>query len=427
MKIDIGSCVYSPIISNNKEGGIMGKLAINGGKAHRQKPFPDWPVHGERERELLLEVLESGKWWFGDKVHEFEAKFAEYHQARYGITTSNGTASLQISLQALEVADDEVIIPAYTFIATATCIMQLGAVPVFIDIDPETYCMDPARIEEAITDRTKVIMPVHFGGRPTDMDGVLKVANLHNLRVVEDAAQAHSAEWNGHKVGAIGDCGGFSFQMSKNITAGEGGIILTNDEKLADLCWSYSNCGRSKKSGDYGHHLAAGNYRMTEFQAAILLAQLERLEEQSQTRHRNAEFLTDELSRIEGIRTLKQDPRITRNTVHIYIFTYDKKGFGDLPREKFLEALRAEGIPCSPGYDRPIYGHPLFHQGENEALPGHHGRRVKYRKMDCPSAERLCQEAVWFKQSMFLGTEEDMNDIVEAIKKIQKYSGEISS
>jgi len=402
----------------------MGRLAINGGEKVRERAFPSWPVYDEREREALNEVLESGKWWYGEKVREFEEKFAAYQDANYGITTTNGTVALEISLISAGVgAGYEVIIPSYTFVATATAVLKANAVPVFVDIEPETFNIDPDKIEEAITDRTRAIIPVHFGGLPVDMDEITAIARSHGLLIIEDAAHAWGSRWKGRGVGAIGDLGIFSFQMSKNITAGEGGIILTNDEELADTCRSYTNCGRGKEKPWYEHYLLGGNYRMTEFQAAILLAQLTRLDEQVATREENARRLDQGLSGLRGISVVRRDPRVTRRSYHLYCFRYHAEQLDGVPRARFIEAMNAEGIPCYTGYPHPVYKNPLFtRKGSGPrycpvSCP-YYGGDMDYTEVSCPVAERVCQEAVWLKQFVLLGTKEDMDDIIKAAEKV---------
>ncbi|HID96065.1 MAG TPA: DegT/DnrJ/EryC1/StrS family aminotransferase [Candidatus Latescibacteria bacterium] len=402
----------------------MGRLAINGGEKVRERAFPSWPVYDEREREALNEVLESGKWWYGEKVREFEEKFAAYQDANYGITTTNGTVALEISLISAGVgAGYEVIIPSYTFVATATAVLKANAVPVFVDIEPETFNIDPDKIEEAITDRTRAIIPVHFGGLPVDMDEITAIARSHGLLIIEDAAHAWGSRWKGRGVGAIGDLGIFSFQMSKNITAGEGGIILTNDEELADTCRSYTNCGRGKEKPWYEHYLLGGNYRMTEFQAAILLAQLTRLDEQVAIREENARRLDQGLSGLRGISVVRRDPRVTRRSYHLYCFRYHAEQLDGVPRARFIEAMNAEGIPCYTGYPHPVYKNPLFtRKGSGPrycpvSCP-YYGGDMDYTEVSCPVAERVCQEAVWLKQFVLLGTKEDMDDIIKAAEKV---------
>ncbi|MGB9597791.1 MAG: DegT/DnrJ/EryC1/StrS family aminotransferase, partial [Candidatus Poribacteria bacterium] len=300
-------------------------------------------------------------------------------------------------------------------------VLQVKAIPIFADIDPDTYNIDPNEVEKAITERTKAIIPVHIGGCPADMDAIMDIAKRHNLIVIEDCAQAHSAEWKGKKVGSIGDMGCFSFQSSKNLCAGEGGIITTNNQELGDKCWSFHNCGRVREGAWYEHPLLGSNLRMTEWQAAILLSQMKRLDEQTKIRNENALYLDKKLSEIEGIKPQKRDEKVTTHAYHLYIFRYDASKFNNVPRAKFLQALSAEGIPCSPGYN-PLYKDDLF-KAPIEKCPlscGYYKGKIDYTKVECPVAERACrEEGVWFFQSMFLGDKSDMDDIVNAIKKIK--------
>jgi dTDP-4-amino-4,6-dideoxygalactose transaminase len=402
----------------------MAKLAINGGEQTRSKPFPAWPIFDDREIKALEEVCRSGHWGCisGTKVAEFEKKFAQFQDAKYGVCVTNGTVALEIALKAVGVkAGDEVIVPPYTFIASASSVLNIGAIPVFVDIEPDTYNLDPSKIEAHLSDKTKAILAVHIAGCPADMDGIMEIAQKYNLKVVEDAAQAHAAAWKGRRVGAIGDAGTFSFQASKNLNAGEGGIIVTNDAEVYARAWSLHNCGRVPEGRWYEHRILGTNARMTEFQAAILLAQMERLEEQTRIRNENAEYLSQMLAEIEGIKPLKRDPRVTTHAYHLYIFRYDAKAFDGVPRQRFIEALNAEGIPCASGYV-PLYKEQLFYV-EPDGCPlecGFYGRKMDYSKVCCPITEHACaNEAVWLFQNMLLGSKEDMEDIAQAIRKIK--------
>lgn len=391
------------------------RLAIDGGLPVRTEPFPPWPVFNGQEERLLLEVLHSGAWGatLGEKVTTFETRFAAYQQARFGVCVPNGTIALELGLRALEVAPgDEVIMPAYTFIATATAALALGAKPVFVDIDPETFNIDPSLIEAAITSQTRVILPVHIAGQPTDMDGVMAVARQHGLRVLEDACQAWGAEWRGRRVGALGDLGAFSFQSGKNITAGEGGILVTNDPALHESCWSMHNVGRVPGGEWYDHPVLGWNLRMTEWQGAILLAQLDRLPAATQRRDTNALRLIERLSGIDGIASLVPDSRTTRHAWHLFIFRYDPAAFGARSRDEFVAAFRAEGIPCSSGY------RPLTHYSSiRKSLATMFGINSMVL---CPHAEQAAANAVWIGQHALLGGHEDVESIVEAIVKIQQ-------
>jgi len=429
----------------------VGSLAINGGSPVRAKPFPEWPVHDEREVEAIEEVTRSGKWWrFAyasgveleedpqaehiSKVVEFSLQFARHQQAKYGIAMANGTGTLEVALRALGVGPgDEVIVPAYTYVASATSVLQVNAVPVFVDVEADTYNMNASLLEDAITERTRAIMPVHFGGQPADMDAILAVAERHGLPVVEDAAHAHGSEWRGRKVGALGAVGSFSFQASKNMTAGEGGIVLTNDLELAEKCDSLLWAGRKKGRPWYEFHQLGWNYRMTEFQAAILLVQLTRLEEQNERRMANARYLGEQLAGIEGLEPLRWDERVTEHSFHIYIMRYNPEAFGGLPRTRFVEALDAEGVPAFTGYTFPVYANPMFLEQNfhGKGCPvncAHYGKQVDFAAYaeKCPVAERAChQESIWLEHRLLLGDRSDMDDVLEAVAKVKEGVGEL--
>ena len=408
----------------------MSKLAIKGGEPVRKSPFPQWPVFDESEVEALREVVCSRFWGIGGKkVKEFEEKFAAYQDAKYGVAVTSGTTALEVALRSADIrAGDEVITPAYTFNATATAVLQVNALPVFADIDPSTYTLDPKRVEESITDKTKAIIPVHIGGCPADMDSIIRIAQKNDLMTIEDACQSWGAEWKDRRVGAIGDLGAFSFQSSKNITSGEGGIITTSNRELYELCWSCHNCGRTIEGRRYEHELLGFNYRMTEFQAGVLLVQLSRLDEQTRTRSENASYLSEELSKISGVEPLQQCEGVTRHAYHLYMFKYNSEEFRGLPRSRFLEALRAEGIPCSPGYT-PLHRHrSMLKLAQDPLLSQLYGKKVDYSTVELPVTERACnEESVWFYQNMLLGTREDMDDIVNAIAKIKENAEELMS
>jgi dTDP-4-amino-4,6-dideoxygalactose transaminase len=393
-------------------------LAVDGGPKTKGTPWPEWPVWGEPEERAIIDVLRSGQWWSvgGRKVTEFESAFARFQEAKHGIAVTNGTAALEVCLRALGIGcGDEVIVPPYTFIATASSVLAVGAMPVFVDIEPRTLNIDPSLIEPAVTPQTKAVIAVHIAGCPADMDGVMGITKKHNLYVIEDAAQAHAAEWKGRKVGAIGHLGTFSFQASKNLNAGEGGIVLSNDDDLADRVWSVHNVGRTKGGGWYEHPLLGGNFRMTEWQAAILLAQQERLPEQSRRRSQNAAYLTSLLERIPGITTLTQESRITNHAYHLYIFRYEPAAFGGRSRAEFIEALNAEGIPCSSGYV-PLYKEKVFQQ-RAPCCPS--ARPIDYSAVHCPVCEQAARDAIWLPQTHLLADSDDMELIRNAVAKIQ--------
>lgn len=407
----------------------MPQLAIKGGTPVRTEPFPVWPIWGDEEIDNLTAVIKSRKWGslHGSVSSDFEKAYAEFHQAKHGILTNSGTTALKLACTAADIdVGDEVLVPAYTFIASASAVVEAGAVPIFIDIDPSTYNIDVKSCEHALTSKTRGIMPVHFAGRPADMDAVLDFAKKHNLIVIEDAAQAWGSEWKGHKVGALGDVGCFSFQSSKNINAGEGGIILTNDDLIAKMARAHNNCGRSEDGQWYEHYYFGGNTRITELQSAVLSAQFGRYPEQMQIRLENLNYLNEELAQIEGVDVMATDERITAQSAHLYIFRYKKEAFADKSKMQFIEAMRKEGIPTSPGYSIPLYKQPVF---MNKAF-GPRGRAVDipvdYESMVCPETEKACyDEAIWFTQNTLLGTEDDMADIVDAVAKIQENADEL--
>ena len=395
----------------------MSKLALFGGTAVRTKPFPSWPKSSKELKDQLQNTIDNELWGVGSKViKNFEEAFATFHDAEYCITTNSGTTALWVSLKAAGVtAGDEVIIPSYTFIATASAVLMANAVPVFVDAELESFNIDPDLIEAAITDRTKVIMPVHIGGNPAQMDKILAVAKKFNLIVIEDAAQAHGAEWKGTKVGALGLGGIFSFQTSKNMTAGEGGAIISNDEEFNNACFSYHNCGRVKGGQWYEHQHLGGNFRLNAFAAAILQAQLDTLDSDMDLRDRNRNLLDDALNQISGLAPVHRYPEATRVANHLYLARYNQEQFDGIPREKFFEAMRAEGVFTYAGYV-PLYKEKLFITNPDE-YPWLKDRN--YSEHFMPNTEKLCTEqSVWLKQNHLLGTEADTQDVIDAFEKV---------
>lgn len=410
----------------------MSTLASLGGTPVRTRPFPTWPVYDEQEIQGLHQALENGVWSSADGPNKqrFEQQFAAFHGAKHAVGVTNGTISIELALQALGIGSgDEVIVPPYTFLATASAVLKVNATPIFADIDPNTYCIDPGAVEAAITSRTRAVICVHLGGHPSAMDELLALKQKYGIAIVEDAAHAHGAAYRGRKVGAIGDFGSFSFQASKNMTAGEGGAVLTNDNELAARVRSLHNCGRAPEGQWYEHYDLGGNYRLGEFQCALLLAQLTRLPEQTARREANAAYLDRELLRIEGIRPVGRTEDCTTHACHLYLFRYDLTAFGELSRDEFVRAMRAEGIPTSPGYPIPLYKQPLFarRRFDSRAI-GYNSNYgpTQYNRLHLPNVERICQETVWFAQNVLLAERDDMDDILAAIGKIQQASRSIS-
>jgi perosamine synthetase len=403
-----------------------GKPAILGGKAVRTKSFPGWPVWDKSAEEHILSILRSGNWYRGrgGTVTEFEKKYAELLGVKRCICTMNGTNALLTAMHVLDIGvGDEVIVSPYTFIATYNVVIGSSALPVFADTDPETFQINPDKIEERITKRTRAIMPVHILGLPANMDRILAIAKKHNLIVIEDACQAWLAEWKGKKCGTLGDLGCFSFQNSKHLPIGEGGAVVGNDEEIMDRVHSYHNCGRPygcvKRTSSYP--IIGTNRRMTEYQAAVGLSQIKRLENDTERRNENAHYLTSRIKDIPGILPHKLYEGVTRAAYHLYPFRYKKEHFNNMSRDRFLSALRAEGIPCSGGYG-PQYNDGLIEaalNSKNFKRSFSKSRLKKYREeLHYPDNDQLCKEAVWLSQTLLLGTKSDIDDIADAIQKI---------
>ena len=407
----------------------MEKLALHGGKPAKTNEFPAWPQFDATEEQALMEVLHSGIWWRtpGKQTLEFEQKFASYQQAQYGIACTNGTAALEISMAALNIGlGDEVIVPDFTFVASASAVLFAGAMPVMVDIDPKTYCIDPEKVEAAITARTKAIVAVHLGGHPADLDQLLSICEKHKLALIEDSAHAHGSEWKGKKVGSFGAAGTFSFQASKLMTAGEGGIILTNDENLSIRLRSVHDCGRMPQSWFYAHYTYGSNYRLSEWQGAVLLQQLKRLDKQIAVRTANAAFLDQELAKIEGIQPQTLDPRVTCNGHYCYIFHYDAQAFNGVSTETFIKALNAEGIPTQASYPS-VHQLDMFKNGEylKRLSPEHAKESFAFLKSDMPVTQDAATNTVWMVHRALLGNEQDTSEIVNAVQKIQNKSKDL--
>ncbi len=402
------------------------KLALLGGGKVRNKAWPDWPVWDETAEDEVIKMLRSGRWWRGNGayVSEFEVQYAKLMGAKRCLATASGTTALLVALQVLGVdAGDEVLVSPYTFIATYNSIFINKALPVFVDTNPETFLMDPSKIEERITDRTTAILPVHIYGLPVDMDRVNAVAKKHQLKVVEDACQAWLGEYKGKKLGTLGDLGCFSFQNSKNLPTGEGGAILGNDDEIMDHCYSFHNCGRP-----FGSVKATSNYptrgsnrRMQQMQAIMLMSQMGRIEKDADIRLENARYLDKKLNEIPGIYPYKLVEGNNRSAYHMYPFRFVSKEFGNVSRKMFLKALAAEGVPCSAGYGKQNHDGLI-----EEALNSRGYKRLfskkrlnKWREENqLPGNDQLAEEAVTFYQSILLGTRSDMDDIADAITKI---------
>ena len=379
-----------------------------------------------------MNVLRRGKWCRidGDYASRFEETWAKTLGAKHCVAVANGTSALITSLAALGVGPgDEVIVPPYTFCATINAVLLHHALPVFVDTDPDTHQIDARKLEATITDRTACILPVHIGGSAADMDTILAVAARHKLPVIEDACQAHLGEWKNRKLSTLGDLGCFSFQASKNLNSGEGGAILTNNDELYEQCKSFQNNGRTMADAGFSYARNGANLRMTEFQAALLLEQITRLEAQSRRREQNAAYLTKLLGEIPGIAPAGMYEGCTRNAYHLYMFRYDSAHFEGLSRARFLEAVHAEGIPISSGY-QPLNKEPFLKNTlESRAFQAiYPSRRITeyFERNHCPANDHLCETGVWLYQTTLLGPRSDMDQIAEAVRKVQKHAAKLA-
>jgi dTDP-4-amino-4,6-dideoxygalactose transaminase len=407
----------------------MRELAINGGQKTKRKPFPVWPQYDHHEEKALRDVLESRIWWRtpGTKTLAFEKEFAEFHGAKHGLAVTNGTAALEIAMFAVGIkSGDEVIIPDFTFVATASAVLFAGAMPVTVDVSPDTYCLDPQLTENAITSRTKAIVAVHMGGHPADLDALSAIAKRKGIALIEDSSHAHASEWKGQRIGSHGVAGTFSFQASKLITAGEGGMILSNDDTFERQARSVHDCGRMPGEWFYSHYTNGSNYRLSEWQGAILSAQLTRLDAQTSLRHKNARTLDKLLSQIPGLTPQALDPRCTRNGHYAYIFHVDRAQFANASMEQLVRAINAEGIPNQASYP-PIHELDLFKSGEYrtrlcgaQANESHNFLRAKY-----PHTARAAFETIWIPQPALLGDEQDIQEIAAAWSKVQRLASEL--
>ncbi len=383
-------------------------LALEGGDALRQAPYPAWPALGPGDLDRVKAVLDSSVWGGSNQaVEAFEGLFAHFHDASFGIAVSSGTMALELAMHAAGIGPgDEVIVPAHSFVATATAVSRAGAVPVFVDIERDTFNIDSLRVAEAVSERTKALVPVHFGGVMADMDRLALVAKDRDFALIEDAAHAHGAEWFGTRAGGLGEIGVFSFQDSKAMTAGEGGIFITSDENLAARARSIANAGRLEGQGWFKHFELGTNLRMTAPQAALLHGQLERLQDQIRLRAANFSRFQEGLEEVDGVGLQRAPAGATVQTRYIVPGRIDERRFG-AGRDRFVEAVQAEGVPVRPFYPHTLYENPLYRLQPHRALP-------------CPVAEHATRDSFWLPMNLFMGTEEDAMDAARAIAKVHR-------
>ncbi len=414
----------------------MTQLAILGGPKTRSKPYPEWPVWDQRDIEAVTEVVQSGQWggypYPGPKTAELGRRFAELQGGGYAVVMANGTVTMEVALRAAGIGwGDEVIVPAYTFQATAAAPIAAGAIPVIADVDPNNYCLDPKAVEKAISPKTKAIIPVHLGASMADMDALMTLADRHDLIVVEDCAHAHGARWNGKGAGTIGHFGSFSLQSSKILTSGEGGILLCRTPELAAKAASIIDCGRPHALGGGpevdGMDAQFGcNYRLSELVAALALVGIERFPAQAKQREAMAAYMDESLSEIQGVRVLERDPRHTTRSFYQYIFAIKPEEFG-VEHDVLCAALEAEGVACEAGYEA-MHHYTLFQpQKSRLAVPSAFPEYFNFEQMDLPEATKACEhEAVWLDEAVFRSGTQGVDDAVAAIKKIQANAKELA-
>jgi len=424
----------STLATNSLLAGNVGRTAalkpaiLGGAPLADLHHWIDWPIWIPKDDEpLVLQALRSGVWSRARLVDQFEKEWAATLGSRRCLTTVNGTTALIVALNQLNIrGGDEVLVTPYTFIATIQAIIANSAMPVFVDVDPLTYQIDPKKLEAKITPRTKAILPVHILGMPADMNSIMAISKKHRLLVVEDACQAHLAEIDGKKVGTIGNAGCFSFQNSKQLAIGEGGAVVSDDEQFMDKCFSFHNLGLPY--GEAPGSIASGSLRegtkvrLTEYQAAIGLSQLKRLEAQTGTRNINAEYLKNKISQIPGIVPYKLSEGVTRAAFLLFGFRYKAAAFGGLSRAGFMKAMQAEGVPCSSGYtplNKQEFLKQVFQSANYKKI--YSSSQLDYEKYmennQCPENDALCSEAVWITQNLLLGPRSDMDIIFRAMEK----------
>jgi dTDP-4-amino-4,6-dideoxygalactose transaminase len=418
--------------SQNKENNVDNKLALHGGDKVRKKPFPPHPIIGKEEVQAVTGVLKSGRlstfiaqpgeyFLGGVKIRQFEKDFASYHGIKYAVAFNSATAALHAAVVACGTkAGEEVIVPPYTFTSTATCALMNNSIPVFVDIEPSNFCMDPAKIEQTISHQTRAIIPVHLFGHPAQIDEIMEIAKKHGLKVIEDCAQAPGAMCKGRLVGTVGDCGIFSFQETKNMMTGEGGMLITNNDDIVEIARMVRNHGEVVLEGQrhrsYRADMLGWGYRMTELEAALGIEQLKKLDKLNDQRIDLANYLSEKLSKLDGFSPPIVGPH-NKHVYYVYPIKYEEDITG-IPRDLFVKALIAEGIPCGAGYVKPLYLNPIYHENKPFVFK-YFGKDVNYDKGICPVTEQMHE-----KKLLLIAVcrppakHSDMDDIVKAIEKI---------
>ena len=383
--------------------------------------IPRWPIFDEREIQSLKEVLQSENWWrnAGSQVKAFEKEFAEYQGCKSGISITNGTVAIEIALKALGIGEgDEVIVPDFTFFSTVSAVLAVKAVPVIVDVREDTFCLDTEMVKKAVTPRTKAIIPVHIAGNVCDMDALNEIAVQNGIAIIEDCSHAHGSVWKGKGAGSIGTLGTFSFQNAKLMTSGEGGMVVTNDSKMTERLILETNCGRAEKDTNYQHMIVGTNARLSEFQGAVLRAQLSRLDEQIAVRERNYKYLAELMSTIKGTKLQKISEDMDVDPHYMVMFYYDKEQFNGADRSVFVAYLKDKGIPCNRSYEC-LHKLPVF-----ASLPENSWRmeasEIKDGEKHCKNSERISDEVVCLNHNILLGDKELIEYIVGIIKDFKE-------
>ncbi|MEK7794671.1 MAG: DegT/DnrJ/EryC1/StrS family aminotransferase [Candidatus Hydrogenedentota bacterium] len=411
----------------------MSKLALLGGKPVRAKTakWPSWPMSDEADAKLLAEITRSNHWSYDGKYEwEFAEKFTKYKKGKFGMCTANGTVAIQLALEALDIgARDEVIVPGMTWQATAAACVDVNAIPILVDVEPDTWCLDLKAAEAAITKRTRAIIVVHLYGSMADMTGLQQLCAKHNLALIEDCAHQHGAFWKGQGVGSIGDIGTFSFQESKVLSCGEGGFNICKTKTLFERLYSLRNCGRGYKD-DMTHTLQSGNYRLTEFQAGILLGGLKRLDQQVKLRDANAKYLNARLAEIEGILPMRRRPEITQASYFNFALRIDAASLGGLTNRDMCRALNAE-IGMADGFEppyQPLNNCDLYkpHTKVRHKIDGAYSRAIDPKRFTLLAARDAHERSgIVIHHAVLMGSKKDMDDIADAVAKVVENQDEL--
>jgi dTDP-4-amino-4,6-dideoxygalactose transaminase len=398
-------------------------------KQDAKKYFPNWPIYDESEVKGLENVIKSGNWWCGapgmhkgENLWKFQDEFASFQEAKHCVAVCNGTVAIEAALMALDVGlGDEVIVSDYTFVASASAVVATNAVPIFCDIDPETLVLDVNKVKQLITPRTKAIIPVHLGGNPVEMDALNEIARKYELYVIEDCAHAHGSRYKGKRLGNWGDAGAFSFQASKVLTAGEGGAITCNSDNLAQKIYTYIDCGRKPNAYAYKHYSYGTNYRMTEYQAAVLLSQLKRFPDQHKLRNTNARYLMKELNKIDGLKVMKPTPGTSELGWYIYPIIFEPEKFGGLSKSQFYKNFNRRGIPTDDCYP-PLHSLDCFRnislkKGIDYSKANWGGKKSEDKHF--PIVSDIYSRSIEFPQEILLASKQKLDEIIEFIKSLK--------